>query len=356
MYLARWPVGFVIIFCAISPATGAPLTFSITDLGTLGGAKSQPRSINNSAQIVGLAMTSEGVYDAFIWSNGIMTDLGGNLAAANGINNAGQISGTSKAFHGFFQSGDTIADIPFGQFTYGFGINSSGVVVGYGLFGGIPRSYSWSDGTLTDLGTLATEGSQAASINDKGQIAGGLYLHVPFHTVGAGFLLSDGQLTILSTLGGGDGWANAINNNGQIVGQSSLAGDRTTHACIWYDGGILDLGTAGWKASYGNGINNNGQVVGTLMASAVDPITHAFLYSNGINVDLNDLIPADTGWILNNAYSINDAGQIVGDGINPQGLSHAFLLSPLPEPAFAGILFTCAGALFSTNRRRRERY
>jgi probable HAF family extracellular repeat protein len=43
--------------------------------------------------------------------------------------------------------------------------------------------------------------------------------------------------------------------------------------------------------------------------------------------DLNKLIPAHSGWVLETAYSINDAGQIVGYGtLNKQ--QRAFLLTP----------------------------
>ena len=58
---------------------------------------------------------------------------------------------------------------------------------------------------------------------------------------------------------------------------------------------------------------------------------HAFLYSNGTMTDLNALIPS--GWTLEQANAINDAGQIVGYGYNPQGQQDAFLLTPVPEPS-----------------------
>jgi probable HAF family extracellular repeat protein len=45
-------------------------------------------------------------------------------------------------------------------------------------------------------------------------------------------------------------------------------------------------------------------------------------------MDLNDLIPADSGWVLYSASSINDNGQIVGNGMNPDGeQGHAYLYS-----------------------------
>jgi probable HAF family extracellular repeat protein len=36
--------------------------------------------------------------------------------------------------------------------------------------------------------------------------------------------------------------------------------------------------------------------------------------------------------------AINDAGQIVGYGINPDGYSRAYLLTPVPEPMTLGLL------------------
>jgi probable HAF family extracellular repeat protein len=71
------------------------------DLGTLGGANSSARSINNQLEIVGDSQTAGGETHAFIWKNGLMTDLnqllpsnsGWVLYTAYGINNKGQIVG-----------------------------------------------------------------------------------------------------------------------------------------------------------------------------------------------------------------------------------------------------------------------
>ena len=43
--------------------------------------------------------------------------------------------------------------------------------------------------------------------------------------------------------------------------------------------------------------------------------------------DLNSLIPAGSGWVLEAAKAINNAGQIAGFGMI-NGAEHAFLLSP----------------------------
>lgn len=55
----------------------------------------------------------------------------------------------------------------------------------------------------------------------------------------------------------------------------------------------------------------------------------AFLDRNGAWIDLNTLIPANSGWVLVNASAINNAGQIVGTGrVNGGSQSQGFLLTP----------------------------
>src|SRR5256885_11002701 len=44
------------------------------------------------------------------------------------------------------------------------------------------------------------------------------------------------------------------------------------------------------------------------------PISHAFLYSGGRMLDLNNLIPTGSKWTLTSANAVNDKGQIVCHG------------------------------------------
>jgi len=63
-------------------------------------------------------------------------------------------------------------------------------------------------------------------------------------------------------------------------------------------------------------------------------------------VDLNTLLPPATGWLLTDAYSIDNQGAIVGVGTRPDGQARAYLLAPAsstdvppgstPRLAFAG--------------------
>ena len=71
-------------------------------------------------------------------------------------------------------------------------------------------------------------------------------------------------------------------------------------------------------------INNDGRIVGQGPKGA-------FLYQDGTFWDLNDFLPAGSGWVLRTARGINDKGQIVGSGQH-DGKDRAFLLTPLKTP------------------------
>ena len=68
-------------------------------------------------------------------------------------------------------------------------------------------------------------------------------------------------------------------------------------------------------------------------------------------VDLNSLIDSISGWELEQAIGINDAGQITGFGWIG-GQRHAFLLTPVPEPATFALLALGLPFLVGRNSRR----
>ena len=63
-------------------------------------------------------------------------------------------------------------------------------------------------------------------------------------------------------------------------------------------------------------------------------------------IDLNTRIDPQSGWTLEVAKGINDAGEIVGNGSH-NGDYHAFLLTPIPEPSTFTLLGISVIAIFS---------
>jgi probable HAF family extracellular repeat protein len=89
---------------------------------------------------------------------------------------------------------------------------------------------------------------------------------------------------------------------------------------------MTDLGTLGGNFSAAEAINASGRVVG--FSYTADGTQHAFWYDGTAMRDLNALIPTNSGWVLTDAQSINDAGQVAGIGTF-NGQTCAFLLTPL---------------------------
>jgi probable HAF family extracellular repeat protein len=95
-------------------------------------------------------------------------------------------------------------------------------------------------------------------------------------------------------------------------------------------GANINLGTLGGDASEAYSINDAGQIVGWSYDSSSN--SRACLFDptgRGNNIDLNTLVAPSSGWFLYSANYINDNGWIVGNG-TIYGQSHAFLLTPEP--------------------------
>ena len=78
----------------------------------------------------------------------------------------------------------------------------------------------------------------------------------------------------------------------------------------------------------------------------------AFLYANGAMIDLNKMLPANSGWHLDFATGISDTGLILGTGTLTGAQNHTFLLelNATPEPGTWALLL--AGCVVAGVRRR----
>ena len=200
--------------------------------------------------------------------------------------------------------------------------------------------------TITDLGTLGGIQSHGSGINASGTVTGDAATSGsnPSHA-----FLYDGTMHDLGTLGGTSSIGRGINASGQVTGGASTTNNFIQHAFL-YDGTMHDLGTLGGADSDGYGINASGQITGYSETTG-NAASDAFLYENSQMFDLNSLIPPSSGWVLEQGNGINDLGQITGYG-TVGGQTHAFLLTPVPEPSTFLLASLAFPAVFFFLRRR----
>src|SRR5262249_16429787 len=122
----------------------APLTYALTDLGTIeGGTFSAVGSLNGAGTVTGQVevITPEFSleFHAFIYSRGTMVDIG---------------------------------RLPDEEIAAGVSINSRGQIAGYGAGGPCSRAFLYTNGAMLDLGTFGGVCAAAFGINDRGDVTG----------------------------------------------------------------------------------------------------------------------------------------------------------------------------------------
>jgi probable HAF family extracellular repeat protein len=386
-YLRRLGLVLLAISVLIVPkavgqnASTKPPRYKLVDLGTLGGPHSYGsvngdgfQLLNNSADVASYAdlatpdpNASFFCFDpdcfqahAFLWKNGVMTDLGAlpakNNSAAGSINARGWATGQSQSsvidpiqgipqFRAVLWKEGQIFDVgtPSGGIgALGIYVNDSGQVVGlfdnstpdpFSLFGlGVQmRTFVWENGVSRDIGTLGgPDALPGASCSGQPHnvIVGQSYINgTPNVSTGMPtldpFLWKNGVMTDLGNLGGTISAAQCINGAGHVIGLSTLAGDAKNHAFLWADGVMTDLGTLGGDNSEAIWINDAGEVAGSadLSGPSGNQAHDAVLWRDGLIHDLGT-VPGDT---CSRGRGINARGQVVGGSSDCHNFLHAFL-------------------------------
>jgi probable HAF family extracellular repeat protein len=247
----------------------------------------------------------------------------------------------------------------------GQGINSQGEVVGY-ADNTTPQAFLWSQGIITQLGTLSGfDSSIATAINDADEVVGIAYVFAnPNNEVGFKWTASTGMQAIegsatasgvnsagdvagmtsdlraaiftatgttigLGTLGDFS-LAGAVNNQGHACGMSPLVAGGPAHAFFYNGTTMQDIGTlqAG-SVTVAPSINDSDLIVGSSNL-ADHALPYVWSATTGME-DLNGLISNESGWsgwLLVTASGIDSVGEISGAGQIVSGEIHGFLLKP----------------------------
>jgi len=296
---------------------------AITDMGTLPDTYfSSPFAVNNRGEVVGAAMNT--IPDAnslwgigyqtraFYWKDGVMQDLGtlgtGTDAIAGMINQRGQVVGNSY-----------ISAIPSAV------CNDN---VAYYLL--TTSAFIWDKKNgMKNLGSFGGTCTLASDLNNRGQVVGGSALPGDsiFHPF---FWDAETGVTELGTPDGGYGGALALNENGDVVGNGK-DNSGVVHALLWRNRGgklrMTDLGTFAGGCPTGTSVNVSAQVVGFDSCNGLP-----FLSEDGAPiVDLNTLVPPNSGLQLNELGNINDRGEISINGNDVNNNNHSVVLIPCDE-------------------------
>lgn len=369
-----------------------PATYTVTDLGTLGGPYSYAYGLNDLGVVAGGAATpnqTNGLAQtAFIWDGGRLVSLG-TLAGEDCPDCASAAGGPTDFGDSPVNSETAILD-PYGEdfCQYGTHRQCLAAIWRQGSFvrldplqGGNNTSAFWENDLGETVGVSETskndptcsilrpgqqfqneavkwgpgghilqtltplpgdEVSFAFGINNVGQSVGasgpcsrvGLPGNNPPIAPHAVLWQPDGtpvELALPVDVRGDEAVATSINDQGEIVGGVILS-DGQPRAMLWRrptaQPEALDAPDAVLTvAPCCHVINNHGEVVGFGMDTQGN--MKALLWKDNIAIDLNTVVP-DSPMYLLQALSINNAGQIVGFGINTDTSElHAYLASPI---------------------------
>ncbi|HZZ92023.1 MAG TPA: hypothetical protein VFE23_05635 [Usitatibacter sp.] len=249
---------------------------SMRDLGTgsdSGDGNSCALAVNDQGVVAGRAATGELVE----WNGASVTHLGikGNVT---GINGAGVVVGSindGTATRAFMYRDGVVTDLGnlgtnANPSSSANAINARGQVAGNSN----NHAFLYENGAMRDLGTLGGASSIAKGIDDRGDVVGmaGDANGVPTPFIDAGVMQALPAPTYSAAI--------AINNRGQVVGSGEgIYGYLVDNGTLTRLDTIAAVTAQGWRHLEPTGINDRGWIVGTATTPTGD--LRAFLLIPG---------------------------------------------------------------------------
>jgi probable HAF family extracellular repeat protein len=290
----------------------------------------RPLSISDSAWVAGTTDDQQ----AATWNSKaglfrILLPSQFTFSECTGINSRGEAVGTASTVDSTrrvaFVVRQNKAELLSGEQARANGIGEDGTVVGQRL---VPGSKSagpalWKNNSLIDL-KICCAGS-ARSSNAQGMVAGDTYDKEGRYHAFVWDAVHGARL--LAVPGEEYSSAIALNGRGDILVKATPGGyfeySRNKRNPI-----DLPKGTP-------HAMNNDGIVVGSFGPNP--EAQRAFVWDKGHGMqDLNTLVPANSGWTLEVASSVNDRGEIVGWGDHNGKENAGFLLRPSEDQKQSG--------------------
>jgi YVTN family beta-propeller protein/probable HAF family extracellular repeat protein len=289
-----------LLLAAVMLAASSASAQQFVTVNVPGATATVVQGINNSGQMVGVYVDTQGVDHGFSLTGGVFTTIdfaGATLTSATAINNVGQIAGyyTDRVgeTHGFVLTNGSFASITDPDFscstcgTFIFSITDTGVIVGSALdVTGVFHGFQDVNGTFT---TFDVAGSSFTEL-----------LGVPFL-------------------------------NGDIVGLYSTS-PGVFQGAVYNNGLFTTFNVSGASSTELNGINDGGEVVGTYLLSGVN---HAF--STTCTNQSGSVVCSPTvttidfpGALATSPASLNDGGQVVGEYLDSSSVAHGFVMTSGP--------------------------
>jgi probable HAF family extracellular repeat protein len=191
-----------------------------------------PMAINTARQVVGYYYTSAIQTYAFLYVNGIFSDiqLPATVVASTalGINNLGQIVGMyndGKTWHGYIFDSVTLAfqtvDAPNASYTWGSGINDSGEMTLFSInrSRNVQEAWLYDGKNFTNIDVPGYDSTLAESINNQGVVT----LTANKGNFHYGFVYKAGKFTAVNPPGATSTSLSGINDQGEVVGFYNLA-------------------------------------------------------------------------------------------------------------------------------------